>query len=345
MGLMHADRNDRMKQLAPFLIAVTLPFLVMPLPGPAFEPSLTAAAAGLTLVMAAASAVIFWRRLPGSWLLAPALGYLLAVAVLREAGGGNVSGLGPLAVVPVIGLAMYSSARALAVGVLGVALVYWAPLLLAGAGTRYPASGWRIGLLFVCISAVLGAAILQLRAQLRRQAEDMSALALTDELTGLPNRRAWLAALERAAAQAGRNGERFCVALIDVDAFKTVNDANGHAAGDALLVALARRWQEVLRRGDVLARVGGDEFGILMPGRLDDVASAAERVRAEAAESTCSIGVAEWLDGEAVSSLVARADHLLYEAKASGGDRVRLGATVPLPAGYSSVAFAAGAPG
>lgn len=337
---MHADRSDRMKQLVPFLIAGTLPFLVMPLPGPAFEPSLTAAAAGLTLVVAAASAVIFWRRLFGSWLLAPALGYLLAVALLREAGGGNVSGLGPLAVVPVIGLAMYSSARALGVGVLGVALVYWAPLLLAGAGTRYPASGWRIGLLFVCISAVLGAAILQLRAQLRRQAQHMSALALTDELTGLPNRRAWLSALELAAARAGRSGERFCVALIDVDAFKTVNDANGHAAGDALLVSLARRWQDGLRQGDVLARLGGDEFGVLMPGRLDDVASAAERVRAQATESTCSVGVAEWRDGEAASSLMARADRLLYKAKASGGDRVRLDAAVPAPPGGSSAAIA-----
>jgi diguanylate cyclase len=337
---MHADRSDRMKQLVPFLIAGTLPFLVMPLPGPAFEPSLTAAAAGLTLVVAAASAVIFWRRLFGSWLLAPALGYLLAVALLREAGGGNVSGLGPLAVVPVIGLAMYSSARALGVGVLGVALVYWAPLLLAGAGTRYPASGWRIGLLFVCISAVLGAAILQLRAQLRRQAQHMSALALTDELTGLPNRRAWLSALELAAARAGRSGERFCVALIDVDAFKTVNDANGHAAGDALLVSLARRWQDGLRQGDVLARLGGDEFGVLMPGRLDDVASAAERVRAQATESTCSVGVAEWRDGEAASSLMVRADRLLYKKKASGGDRVRLDAAVPAPPGGSSAAIA-----
>ncbi|UJA21697.1 GGDEF domain-containing protein [Thermoleophilia bacterium SCSIO 60948] len=330
---MHADRNDRMKQLVPFLVAATLPFLVMPLPGPAFELPLTAAAAGLTLVVAAASAIIFWRRLPGSWLLGPALGYLLAVAVLREAGGGNVSGLGPLAIVPVVGLAMYSSARALAVGVLGVALVYWAPLLLAGAGTRYPASGWRIGLLFVCISAVLGAAILQLRAQLRRQTERMSALALTDELIGLPNRRAWLTALERAAARADRSGERFCVALIDVDAFKTINDANGHAAGDALLVSLARRWQDVLRRGDVLARLGGDEFGVLMPGQLDDVASATERVRAGATESTCSIGVAEWRGGEAVSSLIARADRLLYEAKANGGDRVRLEAAVTALAG------------
>lgn len=315
------EPGTRAKRLLRFLIAGAMPFVVLPLPGAGSDVVWLCVSAVLTVVAAVTALLVLSRDLDNDWLVGPALLYLVAVALLREAAGGNSSGLGPLALVPAVGLAMYAGKRAVAAGVVGAALVYWLPLLAVG-GARYPESGWRIGLLFMCISAVIAAAIHELRGRLLRQAEMMERLALTDELTGLPNRRAWLAALHGAAARADRGGERFCVALIDLDGFKAVNDECGHAAGDALLQALARRWSDTARVGDVIARAGGDEFGALMIGTSSDAMIACQRLQASAGASTCSIGIAAWRAGEPASELLARADRLLYHAKRAGRDRI-----------------------
>lgn len=309
------------KRLLPFVIAGAIPFAVLPLPGAPSDAAWLWASAALTVVVAAGALLILASDLDDDWLVAPALLYLVTVAILRESGGGNSSGLGPLAIVPVIGLAVYASKRAVAVGVVGAGLVYWLPVLAVG-GARYPDSGWRIGVLFTCISAVMSAAIHELRGRLRHQADEMERLALTDELTGLPNRRAWLAALQGAAARAERGAEPFCVALVDLDDFKAVNDERGHAAGDALLEALARRWSDAVRAGDVIARAGGDEFGVLVFGDLADALSVAERLHASAGPSTCSIGIAAWRRQEPASELLARADRRLYDAKRGGRNRI-----------------------
>lgn len=160
------------------------------------------------------------------------------------------------------------------------------------------------------------------------------ARAATDPLTGLGNRRLVEDALVRLVAQARRTGDRFAVAVVDLDRFKPVNDTYGHAAGDALLVAVARVLDEATREYDVVGRHGGDEFIVLLAGLdAEQAVAVMERCRAAIAELrvgdpplgvTASIGVAPsgplLLDDAAAR--VRAADHAVYAAKARGGDRV-----------------------
>ncbi|HVF80151.1 MAG TPA: EAL domain-containing protein [Solirubrobacteraceae bacterium] len=148
-------------------------------------------------------------------------------------------------------------------------------------------------------------------------------LALTDELTGLDNRRAWQEALERETARARRHGEPLCVAMLDLDHFKRFNDTHGHQAGDRLLAEMAHEWRAQVRAGDILARYGGEEFSLVLPRSSLEVAeSVLARVRAATPQAqTCSAGVVAFDGIESVEHLVGRADAALYAAKAQGRDR------------------------
>jgi diguanylate cyclase (GGDEF)-like protein len=164
----------------------------------------------------------------------------------------------------------------------------------------------------------------QLLRHVESQAVQLKALATVDELTGLPNRRAWTAELPVAIEQARRSGESLAVALLDLDHFKRFNDAFGHPAGDRLLKACAAGWRTRLRMGDLLARYGGEEFILLLPGAAaDDAEALLGRLRdTTPAGQTFSAGLAAW-DGVAGSEeLIAEADTALYAAKAAGRDRV-----------------------
>jgi diguanylate cyclase (GGDEF)-like protein len=150
-------------------------------------------------------------------------------------------------------------------------------------------------------------------------------LSETDPLTGLPNRRAWDAALGAAAPDVtGTNPA--CVAMIDLDDFKVYNDTHGHQAGDALLKSAAAAWRGLLRPPDVIARYGGEEFALLLPACPSDTAlRIAQRLRlAVPAGQTASIGIARWDASEDGMNVLMRADAALYEAKASGRNRVVL---------------------
>jgi diguanylate cyclase (GGDEF)-like protein/PAS domain S-box-containing protein len=148
-------------------------------------------------------------------------------------------------------------------------------------------------------------------------------LSLTDELTGLPNRRGWNEALERELARARRYDEPLCVALIDLDRFKAFNDAHGHPAGDALLREAAQEWKGLLRLSDLLARYGGEEFGLVFPAwPIEQALAVVDRIRAATPGGlTASAGLAAWRTDESQEQLIDRADRALYEAKRSGRDR------------------------
>jgi diguanylate cyclase (GGDEF)-like protein len=150
----------------------------------------------------------------------------------------------------------------------------------------------------------------------------LSELAETDELTGLPNRRAWDETIRRAVGYAGRTRRSLCVALVDLDHFKGFNDVHGHPAGDRLLKAAAATWRTALRESDTLSRYGGEEFAIALPSCTASEAEVVlERLRERTPEGqTCSVGLAEWIPGETPAELVARADAALYEAKRGGRD-------------------------
>jgi diguanylate cyclase (GGDEF)-like protein len=151
--------------------------------------------------------------------------------------------------------------------------------------------------------------------------------ARTDALTGLANRRAWEEELPRALRRAERLGHPLSMAVIDVDRFKAYNDRHGHPAGDAALRRIARGWREHVRDIDLLARIGGEEFTLLVPGCAGAAARAiVERLRrATPVGLTASAGVATWTGSLSADELTARADRALYRAKAAGRDRSCLG--------------------
>jgi diguanylate cyclase (GGDEF)-like protein len=148
----------------------------------------------------------------------------------------------------------------------------------------------------------------------------LESIARTDDLTGLPNRRAWEEELPRELLRAKREGRPLCVAMIDLDHFKAFNDERGHQAGDRFLKQAAAAWEAELRRTDFLARYGGEEFALALPSCTPEMAiEVAERLRAATPEGeTCSVGIAHWDGEEGVGSLIGRADAALYEAKGRG---------------------------
>jgi diguanylate cyclase (GGDEF)-like protein len=171
----------------------------------------------------------------------------------------------------------------------------------------------------------------QLVRQVERQAARVAEMARRDELTGLPNRRAWNDELPRALEAARRSGRPISIAVLDLDLFKIYNDAYGHPAGDRLLKEASAAWHGELRRADLLARYGGEEFVVLLPdadpGEARDVLERA--LRATPGGQTFSAGVAVWDHAETSDQLIQRADEALYAAKAAGRNRIMASAASP----------------
>jgi diguanylate cyclase (GGDEF)-like protein len=163
--------------------------------------------------------------------------------------------------------------------------------------------------------------------------EDVRTAASTDALTGLLNHGAMHVRVREEIARAKRDGQPLCCVLIDLDDFKRVNDELGHPAGDALLRRVADSLRAEVRPYDQVARYGGDEFVLVLPGTEEQVARAvAERVRvrvrdgaprgAGSAIGNCSIGVSAWQPGMTADDLLAAADRALLLAKRTGKGRV-----------------------
>jgi diguanylate cyclase (GGDEF)-like protein len=192
--------------------------------------------------------------------------------------------------------------------------------------------------------AVLVAARQRLEREVRERTEDLrranerlAALAVTDELTGVANRRRIVEALEEAMAFARRRQAPLAVLLADLDGFKAVNDQLGHAVGDEVLRRVARAMESALRTEDLLGRYGGDEFVAVLPGTgREGALEAGERLRRAVLDLdlgiaglgfpdplALSVGVATFERSQTEpSDLVRRADEALYRAKVAGKDRV-----------------------
>jgi diguanylate cyclase len=166
----------------------------------------------------------------------------------------------------------------------------------------------------------------QLLREVERQSRQLQELTQVDELTGLPNRRAWTNELPRSIERAHRDRQSLAVAMIDLDHFKRFNDEYGHPAGDRMLKSAGAAWQGQARAVDLLARYGGEEFILLLPNA--DARLAAEvlaRLKAVTPlGQTFSAGVAVWNGDETSDDFVARADRALYRAKTAGRNRVVL---------------------
>ncbi len=160
--------------------------------------------------------------------------------------------------------------------------------------------------------------------------------ALTDGLTGLPNRRMFDAALSGRLENLGRYGWRFGLLIVDIDHFKQVNDMYGHVIGDAVLQGVGATLQGAVRAGDIVARWGGEEFAVLVEASDDaGLRETAERIRvlvaqSEARRETLAVSVRVSVGGtlalpvDTAESLLARADGALYGAKHSGRNRIEI---------------------
>jgi diguanylate cyclase (GGDEF)-like protein/PAS domain S-box-containing protein len=155
---------------------------------------------------------------------------------------------------------------------------------------------------------------------------EVEALARSDSLTGLPNRRALDEQLPREMARARRAEADLCLAIVDLDHFKDYNDTHGHLAGDEMLRRCAMAWDSELRGEDTIVRFGGEEFLVVLPDTSPEQAEEiVERLRAATPDGqTASAGLACWDCVESVEDLVGRADSALYRAKAAGRDRAVL---------------------
>jgi len=455
---------------------MALALAVLPLPPGGDRPNEIGLAIGLTLLIVATVAIAPWQHLPRFAEVVPPLAYFVVIALLRESQGGALSGYSALAMLPVFWLALYGTRGHLAVGIAGVASMFFAPLLLLGP-PDYPAAEWRRAILWICVAPIVGFTVQALVAELRTRAEEtrlalaniesvattlreigastdpdavrksvctsareissadvvqllepddegrltltslvgmriprageeaggglaymsckpvflrdashgvkhgvrsmhfepvlrndevvavlvlgwaqtvkelpmrvesgmrmlaaeaaialdrarllaqLEATARTDDLTGLPNRRAWEEQIPRELARAARDARPVCVAMLDLDSFKSFNDDRGHQAGDRLLKQAAAAWTGNLRASDMLARYGGEEFSLLLPGcTITDAQAFVERLRSVMPDGeTVSAGIAAWDETEDAESLLGRADKALYAAKREGRDRL-----------------------
>jgi diguanylate cyclase (GGDEF)-like protein len=203
--------------------------------------------------------------------------------------------------------------------------VLFQPLLRQGVALGVLVVGWDEVVPAGDPRATVTALLAHEAAAVIARADAMDVLAdeaQTDALTGLPNRRAWDVQLQRALT----GDVPIVVAMLDFDNFKQFNDTHGHPAGDRLLKETAAAWRDQLRGGDLLARLGGEEFGLLLRDCDADTAlEVTERLRRHVSGGrTCSAGIAFAVPGDDAEAVIARADRALYEAKARGRDRVHV---------------------
>ena len=171
---------------------------------------------------------------------------------------------------------------------------------------------------------------------LGRAKNDAEQLAASDSLTGAMSRRAILPLIERSVKRAARTGVPACVAMIDLDWFKTINDRFGHLAGDQVLRRMVELIREHSRESDVIGRFGGEEFVLLLQGANESAAARlVERIRGAVAAAdwsdigaglkvSVSCGIASVLPTDTLDGVLARADKALYEAKRGGRNQLRV---------------------
>ncbi|MEJ5999601.1 GGDEF domain-containing protein [Paucibacter soli] len=289
-------------------------------------------------------------RLKDPSLTVPQMVYAIACGAAGYALAGPVRGavFPILMVILMFGMFQVRARTALAVSLYALAMMGLAMALMAWIKPAVYVPAVELGhfVMLACMLpavSILAGRLSQIRERLAEQKKELAealariqALATRDELTGLLNRRHMQTQLEQELLRSLRNGRGLCIALLDIDHFKRVNDSHGHAAGDAVLRAFARTCTETLRAADVMARWGGEEFVVLLTdSSLPPALAALERLRERVAEQrvavaeaslnvTVSAGLTQQRAGETLEQTLERADRLLYRAKHEGRNRVEM---------------------
>ena len=184
-------------------------------------------------------------------------------------------------------------------------------------------------LLLACRAVAQIAILRSERDELARVHHEATLLAETDPLTGLANRRAWDARLPVMLARVARGGESLWLALVDLDSFKTINDRDGMAHGDRVLLTTGQALLSGLRKNDLVARLGGDEFGVLLVNiPAERVLGVLDRLRAAVeaqGQVTASFGFVAVRQDAAPGELLAAAERAMRAAKRAGGNRIERG--------------------
>jgi diguanylate cyclase (GGDEF)-like protein len=187
------------------------------------------------------------------------------------------------------------------------------------------------GILLIIIFIVLALIMHKMLTKLDNVMHDITNISNNDHLTGLYNRRFFSEQLEQEILRTERYGSKFTLVEMDIDKFKLVNDTLGHEAGDWVLKTLSNILKENIRKSDVIARWGGEEFVLMLTNTdLEQSVFILEKLRSiiettdfkTVGHITCSFGVAEYRTGENFEKLLSRADQLLYMSKNNGRNRV-----------------------
>jgi diguanylate cyclase (GGDEF)-like protein len=321
----------------PFVAVTAFGFLL------AFAPGRGVAAwawliAGCLALLSGGWRLVEYRHQRPSGLLSSML-FLAGVGFLRQSVHGTSGGLGILVMLPLLWTALEGNRRQLLIVTVAVAVTLLAPQVLVGA-PNYPVTGWRSGILLVAVGAIVAHATQALVRQLRlsvaladergRERDELLGRlqhqAETDALTEVANRRLFERRVQAAFGHSSGSASAapFCVAMLDLDHFKEVNDRDGHLAGDVLLRDCVSAWKGALRLHDLLARFGGDEFAVLLPDcDVEEAELIIDRLRRLTPEgTTVSVGLAEAAAGETSAELMQRVDAAMYEAKSAGRDQI-----------------------
>jgi diguanylate cyclase (GGDEF)-like protein len=274
------------------------------------------------------------------------LGFLFAVTAYMLAGRGRGAVFPILMVILMFGMYSLPPAVVRRAGLMAVAMFGVTMALMAWIDPQTYEPAVELGhfmMIAIMLPAVsmLAGQLSYLREKLRRQKAELTdaltriqELATRDELTGLANRRHMQQLTELERARGMRSGHSFCLAVIDIDHFKRINDSHGHPVGDRVLRNFAREALATIRGADVLGRWGGEEFLLMLPNTRANLAKlGVERLRqraegmkvdvgGEMLSFTLSAGLVEHLAGESVADTIARADRALYLAKQQGRNRV-----------------------
>ena len=261
------------------------------------------------IVALAATALIWWLgpRAPHWILHATMVGGIVAITLLVAKAATGVGMV--VSATDYMWMAVYTAfffSRVAARAYLALITVLFGAALLINSHW-VPADAW----------IVMTASIVVVSETIGRQSSRLRHEAHTDELTGLLNRKGLAIAAERAISLADRTDISLTIALLDLDDFKQVNDQDGHAAGDKLLVRLAEAWNDGIQPGDIFARLGGDEFLAVLVGYSDVEAARFFQQMRFSSPAPWSAGIIKRNEGESLSACLARADNALYEAKRS----------------------------